>query len=54
MRRRVTGSGHASQGVDKPQESMKGPQPFHQQSAGGGMYAAEERLKAASSINLRP
>jgi len=33
---------------------MKGSQPLHQQSAGGGVYVAEERLKAASYINSWP
>ena len=37
-----------------PWGSMKGPQPLHQQSAGGGVYVAEERLKAASYINFWP
>jgi len=31
---------------------MKGSQPLHQQSAGGGVYVAEERLKAATYINF--
>ena len=32
----------------------EGAAPLHQQSAGGGVYGAEERLKAASHINFRP
>ena len=44
----------AAQTVDKPQESMKGPQPFHQQSAGGGVYVAEEQPEVASAINSWP
>ena len=28
--------------------------PVHQQSAGGGVYVAEEQMKFASSINFRP
>jgi len=41
-----------------PQESMKGPQPFHQQTEGAGMYAAGARSARKScpwaSVNKEP
>jgi len=33
---------------------MEGSQSLHQQSAGGGVYVAEEQLKAASYVNFWP
>ena len=35
-------------------DAMKGPQPLHFLSAGGGVYGAEERLKAVSYIIFWP
>ncbi len=37
---------------EKPGVARRGRSPFDYKSAGGGVYVAEERLKAASYINF--
>jgi hypothetical protein len=42
------------QTVEKTLGCIEGPQPFDFNSAGGGVYVAEEQQNVASYINLRP
>jgi len=44
----------AVQNIRYPLGKHEGARRLHQKSAGGGVYGAEERLKAASHINFRP